>query len=455
MAGLSRRRILVSASAAFLASPVATLARYVGLDIPRLMQGPMIGAAYESDINIWARASGPYSLRVEYATDPNFSQSTLSKPISVNKSDDFTAKLKITGLKAASRYYYRVLLDDQPDKYQPDAYEFWTAPNPNTQFRLTFGSCARIHVDPNQRIFDAITGSNPSLFLWLGDNIYANSGLPSIIAEEYRRQRDVPSLQPLQRSVPQLAIWDDNDFGENDGGQSFPGKAASLEIFRQYWANPHFGLPDVPGVFFSYEYGGIDFFFLDGRYYRDENAIPDGPGKTMLGAAQKGWLKESLLLSNAPFKVLVSGGGWSAGKGPTGDGWSAFITERNEIFDFIRDKEIPGVFCLSGDSHVGELNCIPRSTVGGYDIYDFVSSPLAQPPSKTYIDKAPEIRVRPVYFRGTNFGVLDFEPGDDPTVTMTLCDTRGNTVWKPFRLRASDLINGKSTWRDMTDDSAN
>ena len=265
----------------------------------------------------------------------------------------------------------------------------------------------------------------------------------------------MPSLQSLQRSVPQLAIWDDNDFGENDGGKSFPGKAASLKIFRRYWANPQFGLPDVSGVFFNYEYGGIDFFFLEGRCYRDDNTMPDGPGKTMLGAAQKDWLKESLLLCKAPFKVLVSGGGWSAGKGPTGDGWSAFLSERNEIFDFIRDNEISGVFCLSGDSHVGELNCIPRSTVGAYDIYDFVSSPLAQPPSTTYMDKTPEIRVRPVYFRGNNYGILDFEPGDDPTVTMTLRDTRGNPVWRPFTLRASDLINGRTTWRDLTDSSEN
>lgn len=455
MAGLSRRGILLSASTAILASPIAALARYVGLDIPRLMQGPMIGAAYKSGMTVWARASGPYSLRIEYATDPNFSQSMLTEAIGVNESDDFIAKMSITDLEAGSRYYYRVLLDDLPDKYQPGAYEFRTAPDPMYRFRLAFGSCARIHIDPNQRIFEAINGSNPDLFLWLGDNIYANSGLPSIIAEEYRRQRDVPLLQPLQRSIPQLAIWDDNDFGENDGGKSFAGKAASLKIFRQYWANPQFGLPDVAGVFFHYEYGGIDFFFLDGRYYRDDNTMPDGPDKSMLGLEQKDWLKETLMLSKAPFKVLVSGGGWSTGKGPAGDGWSAFLTERNEIFDFIRDNDIQGVFCLSGDSHVGELNCIPRSTVGGYDIYDFVSSPLAQPPSETYMEKTPEIRVRPVYFRGNNFGLLDFEPGVDPAVTITLRDTRGSSVWKHFRLHASDLTNGKTTWRDLVDTSEN
>ena len=36
-----------------------------------------------------------------------------------------------------------------------------------------------------------------------------------ILREEYRRQRDVASLQGLIRSVSNLAIWDDHDFGRN------------------------------------------------------------------------------------------------------------------------------------------------------------------------------------------------------------------------------------------------
>ena len=47
------------------------------------------------------------------------------------------------------------------------------------------------------------------------------------------------------------------------------------------------------------------------------------------------------------------------------------MVERNEIFDFIRDEISAGV-CISGDSHMGELNCIPWSERGGYDFYDFL-----------------------------------------------------------------------------------
>jgi alkaline phosphatase D len=177
----------------------------------------------------------------------------------------------------------------------------------------------------------------------------------------------------------------------------------------------------------------------------------DGPGKTMLGAAQLQWLKDGLRASRAPFKVLVSGSGWSTGDGPQGDTWAAFLHERNELFDWIRDARIEGVVLISGDTHAGELNGIPWSQRGGYDLYDLVSSPLAQLPTATWMDLRPEHRVRPVYARGVNFGVLDFEWTPEPTVTFTLRDVRGDTVWTPLRLAASDLVNGRATLPAKTD----
>jgi alkaline phosphatase D len=171
----------------------------------------------------------------------------------------------------------------------------------------------------------------------------------------------------------------------------------------------------------------------------------------MLGEAQRHWLREALRASRAPLKVLVSGSGWSTGDGPQGDTWSAFLRERNELFDFIRDEGIGGVVLISGDTHAGELNCIPWSERGGYDLYDLVSSPLAQLPTASWMDLKPEHRVRPVYARGTNFGVLDFEVSPEPAVTFTLRDERGDTVWSPLRLTASELVNGRATRGEKTE----
>ena len=172
----------------------------------------------------------------------------------------------------------------------------------------------------------------------------------------------------------------------------------------------------------------------------------------MLGARQKAWLKQRLAESRAPFKVLASGTGWSvAERLEGGDSWGMFLAEREEIFDFIRDRGITGVFCISGDSHMGELNCIPRSGAGGYDLYDFCSSPLAQVPAARFIAQMPEVRVRPVWQRTTNVGVLRFRMGASPAVTMQLYNDLGESVWAPLVLTPEHLRNGSATWERLAD----
>jgi alkaline phosphatase D len=173
----------------------------------------------------------------------------------------------------------------------------------------------------------------------------------------------------------------------------------------------------------------------------------------MLGAAQKAWLKDRLRASKAPFKIIATGSGWTVNKGPGGDSWASFLTERNEIFDFIRDERISGVLLLSGDTHIAELNAIPWSEKGGYDLYDLVSSPLAQDTSDDFLERRPELRIRQAYFGSTNFGWLQFDMRDkDPWLEFNVLNYRGDAVWEPFRIYASDLVNGKSTWLDKMDE---
>jgi alkaline phosphatase D len=440
--------LVQSALALPLLGPCGALAAALGY--PRLMQGPMIGGVSPDSMTVWGRASGPLTVSVEYALDRAFLDTRTTAAVVARPEDDYTVKISMSGLAPGTRYWYRVLVDGQVDRYHKTPYVAKTAPMGPATFRVAFGSCARVQLDAEQRIFHAVRAAEPDLFFWLGDNIYGDSDQPHVLAEEYRRQRMVESLTPLLATVPQLASWDDHDFGLNDADRTNPVRDGALRVFRNHWANPGEGLEGVPGVFFRYQYGGIDFFFLDGRYHRDPNDQPDGPGKSMLGAAQKNWLRANLRASTAPLKLLVCGSGWSTGDGPQGDSWSAFRYERDELFDFIRDHDIGGVVLLSGDTHVGELNCIRWSERGGYDLYDLVSSPLAQPPSESWPALAPEHRVRRVYARGANFGVLDFAWDPEPRLTFTLRDVRGDAVWVPLTLTMSDLRNGRATCDEKT-----
>jgi alkaline phosphatase D len=442
-----RRRLLQSALALPVIGPWAVSA---AAGYPRLMQGPMVGAVTPRSITLWGRTAGPQAVTVECSRRPDLADARTTSPVMSRAEDDCTWRIEVEGLESDTRYWYRVRVDGEVDRYRRTPFATRTAPAGRRPFRVVFGSCSRVQVDPEQRIFAAVTRAEPDLFFWLGDHVYGDTLDPGVLAEEYRRQRNVASLEPLLASVPQLAIWDDPDFGLNNSDRTSAMREASLQVFRRYWANPAYGRDGAPGVYFRYAYGGVDFFFLDGRYHRDPNITADGPSKTMLGVDQKRWLHEELRASRAPLKLLVSGSGWSTGDGPQGDTWAAFLHERNELFDFIRNERISGVVLISGDTHAGELNCIPWSERGGYDLYDLVSSPLAQLPTATWMDLKPEHRVRPVFARGTNFGVLDFASEPEPAVTFTLRDERGDAIWSALRLTAAELVNGRATYRDKT-----
>jgi alkaline phosphatase D len=440
-----RRGLLGSALAAAALRPFRVFAATPGY--PRLMEGPMVGGVTSTTITFWGRASGEFDVDVEYSTDATFANPLHSAGARATADTDHTVRLVVTGLAPATRYYYRLRVDGIADRYRLTPFWTRTAPAAPAAFRVAFGSCARHQLDPEQPVFHAIAASEPDLFFWLGDNIYADTASPWVLAEDYRRQRAIPSTLPLMRRVPQLAIWDDHDFGLNNSDRGNPMREATLAAFRNYWANPGAGLPDCPGVFFQYAYGGVDFFFLDGRYYRTPNTAPDGPDKTLLGACQHQWLRQALLASRAPFKVLICGSGWSSEDGPTGDTWGAFLRERDALFDFIRDHGIEGVFCLSGDTHFGEVNCIPWSGRGGYDFYDFVSSPLAQATGTSFMDSEPELRIRAPWFRTVNFGLLDFQWEPEPRVVFTLRDVRGDRCFEKVALTPAELKNGVESWR--------
>lgn len=421
-----------------------------GPGTPRVMQGPMIGAVGPEEVLIWLRLSGPFSSQISFWLADGDRDATISEPVPAAKEGRYIGLHRLHGLAPGTRYEYQVIVEGQPDPYfgKEHLFGFKTAPAEGAaaHFTVAFGSCARYGKDRVQPVWNAVMQRAPDLFFWLGDNIYGDALDPDILFEEYMRQRDVPGLLPLFRSVPQLAVWDDHDFGLNNSDRRNPVREASLEVFKQVWANPAYGLPDAPGVFFKYGYGGVDFFFLDDRYYRDPNDAPDTPEKTHLGAAQLAWLERELAASRAVFKVLISGGGWTTAKGSGGDSWAAYLHERDRLFDFIRDRQVSGVVLLSGDTHVGELNAIPRSGQGGYDLYDLCSSPLAQPPSATHIGRRPEVRIRSPYVDRPNFGLLDFDLTADPArLRFELINDRNESVWAPLELTAAELVNGQAT----------
>lgn len=410
---------------------------------PRVMQGPMLGPTSATTARIWIRGSGKFEYQIEYGTHEDFANSTKTDPITASKTSDYTMVFDLEGLNTGTTYYYRIIAEDEVSKYRrnrlPDS--FTTLRTDIQKLRFCFGSCARVQAAEDQPIWGVIEQARPDLFFWVGDNIYGDALDPDILAEEYRRQRDIVSARRFFASVPQLAVWDDHDFGLNDHDRTNPIKHLALEVFKRYWPNPSFGTDETPGVFFTHSQSGVDFFFTDCRYHRDPNAEPDTEQKTMLGEGQYAWLIEQLEESDAPFKFVISGSGFNSAKGPGGDSWSAFLHERDRLFYEIAERGIEGVILLSGDTHCAELNRIESPHHYGYPLYELVSSPLAQEPTASRNEVAStESRIRPYYNRAPNAAIVDVDLSvQPPTVTMNVLNAYGEAIWKPLVVTADDL----------------
>src|SRR5260221_8258093 len=91
--------------------------------------------------------------------------------------------------------------------------------------RIAFGSCAD-QAKP-QPIWEAILAYRPDLFIFAGDNVYGdfNSADATNLRRAYAVAEDIAGYARLRDSVSHLAIWDDHDYGVDDGGRDFAHQA--------------------------------------------------------------------------------------------------------------------------------------------------------------------------------------------------------------------------------------
>jgi alkaline phosphatase D len=149
-------------------------------------------------------------------------------------------------------------------------------------------------------------------------------------------------------------------------------------VFNKYFCNPSSG-ENGQGIYTAYSWGDADFFLTDDRWWRSAERMNDSidgkpnPGKVMLGKQQMDWLKNALLESSAPFKIIVVGSQVLNLASPF-DKWPDFPIEYYEMMDFLKENNISGVLFLTGDRHHSEI--IKQERPGTYPLYDITVSPL-------------------------------------------------------------------------------
>jgi alkaline phosphatase D len=289
-----------------------------------------------------------------------------------------------------------------------------------------------------QPIWDAVLAWRPELFVFMGDNVYGdfNSADATGLREAYAATRQIAGYQKLRETVPHLAIWDDHDYGSNDGGANFAHKAVSKSLFLDFWKA---AATDVrrtrEGIYESRVIGPpgkrVQVILLDVRWFRSplritdqrgaagkQRYLPDSdPAKTMLGAAQWAWLAEELRkpaelrLIVSSTQVLAEGHGWER--------WGNFPLERQKLFDTIHDSGAKGVVFVSGDRHIGAL--YREQPAGLYPLHEMTSSGL----NMVYWNaKEPGPNRLGELYAGANFGAVDID-WRERNLTLALRDESG------------------------------
>jgi alkaline phosphatase D len=241
-------------------------------------------------------------------------------------------------------------------------------------------------------------------FLFVGDTIYGDhvcdgpefvpgSGFVAKTLPQYhakhRYNRADAAVQDYFRQTPVFAIWDDHEVVNDFSGSVEPRMPTGRQAFIDYFpiAPPR----EEPGrLYRRFRWGRLlEVFILDTRQYRSANSDPDGPGKTMLGRAQRRWLVEGVSGSSAVWKVVVTSVSLSV---PTGrkvrDSWSnanilgfpeeagtGFATERDAILRDLRLGGVKNLVFLAADLHHAEL--IRHHPTTEWSFHEFIAGPLS------------------------------------------------------------------------------
>jgi alkaline phosphatase D len=302
---------------------------------------------------------------------------------------------------------------------------------------ILFGSCLNKTEHP---MLDRTARLPMDLFVFLGDNIYADTTNMMVMRAKYDALKATPFFQTVRRKAPLLATWDDHDYGMNDAGAAYPMRRESQAEFFNWLDEP----ADSPrrrqeGVYHAQTFGPpgrrVQVILLDTRYFRspltrgDHGAEPSGgpyvpnpdPQATMLGETQWRWLEEQL---RQPAEVrLIASSIQFVAEFAGCESWANFPHEKQRFLELLRRTRANGVLLVSGDRHWCELSRMDGPL--GYPLYDLTASAMTQRhPRGTPTPN--RHRHLPRTFHDANVGRLRIDwQRADPRLTLQILDVNG------------------------------
>jgi alkaline phosphatase D len=317
--------------------------------------------------------------------------------------------------------------------------------------RIAFGSCARQYQP--QPVWVGIRKIEPELFVFMGDNVYADVTYPVNYKAAYDALNANEAFQAVRGFCPIIGTWDDHDYGQNDAGANFPDKKRAQEAFFDFFNVPANSPRRIrEGVYSAEIYGTpgrrVQVILLDTRTFRSplkkdirallppRRYLPNtSPGATLLGRRQWSWLRDQLLVP-ADIRLIVSSIQVLPAEQPR-EKWGNFPLERKYLFTLLKETKASGVLFLSGDRHFAEISREKSST--GTVYYEITSSSLnsSEPPEAGNRNSR---RLGNPYL-GNNFGFLSIDwDSVVPRISAEIRDEEGH-----IRLQQDILISELKT----------
>lgn len=289
-------------------------------------------------------------------------------PIDVTAENDYIAKVTVTGLMPSDLYFVRATVTTDDGHIAEAESGFTTAAMPETMQQVKFAVITGQEYDDRDAgndgflAYKAMAKEKLRFLVYTGDSVYYDR--PMFYANSIEKMRhfwhrmySFPTAIEFARQVPAYYEVDDHDIFDNDCWPGGPSRKLApmtmtdgLKVLREQTP-----IGDRP--YRSVRWGkDLEVWLLEGRLYRSPNPEADGPKKSIWGETQKRWLEQSLIQSDATFKVIVSptpivGPDRSKGKNDNhaNDG---FATEGRWIKQLIADDDLKDntIICC-GDRH--------------------------------------------------------------------------------------------------------
>lgn len=424
--GWSRRRVLAAAAAAVAAAALAGCTSNDGKgtdgagSTPRQGQsgppalpsfrpvaafpeGILSGSPLPTAVVLWTRVKAgldeTVDVTAELSRTADFADIVASHQVKAEPQHDHCVHIDATRLEPGTWYFYRFRAGGTTSPIGRTR----TAPKPGatvTSAHIAFFSCQRWthgwftshrHL-AEQRDLD--------LVISLGDYVYNDSHADGITVKgrldptpqavdrqtfrgKYEFYRSDPDLQAMHAAAPLVCIPDNHD--GRDGPWEDPDfqQGAMATFFERMPVRRN--EQDPERTYGSFAWGRLfELWMLDLRQYRTriegadmvDTAVDDSPWdptRTTLGAEQKQWLKDTIVKSDAAWRIIGSSMMFTpsriadeddastraqdpdrtpnAGKYINVSQWDGYQAERRELLEHLHDHDITDTIIVSGDMH--------------------------------------------------------------------------------------------------------